>query len=301
MQSIKSEFANYRWFHSIDMGDFATSGRFKPGAPQNITLFGFMDLVRHVDLSGMTVLDIGAVDGLASFGMKKAGAGIVHATDSTDHKTFRRCAEVLDLDIEYHPRIQIKDFVKTFEQGTFDLILCAGVFYHMLNPVSSFIACRKLIKEGGLIVMETPYFPGEERAAIFLNSETNMVDEHYTYSVPTKAALIGLMKLVGFEVLAIRTISGPDRITLLGKAVEPNAIPDRSPILQRMHKHDFVDFEFRLKDLISSPVHSKISYSGPRDEQAIDYMTYQPAFPFHPRRDKPIAGTTRWETPEGNR
>ncbi|MFV3126222.1 class I SAM-dependent methyltransferase [Niveispirillum sp. KHB5.9] len=301
MQALETEFAEYRWFHSIDMGDFATSGRFPPGSAQNVTLFGFMDMVRHIDLSGMTVLDIGAINGLASFGMKKMGAETVHATDSSDHKTFRRCAEVLELDVNYHPRTQIKDFGGIFESGTFDLILCAGVIYHMLNPVSAFIAARKIIKEGGLLFMETAYYPDEERAAIFLNSETAMVDEHYTYSVPTKAALVGLMKLLGFEVLAIRTIANPNRITILGRAVHPSGISDRSPILQRIHSRDFVDFEFRIKDVIPTPASSEIVYAGPRDEQAIDHVTYEPDFPLHPERRKRVVGSTLWETRDGNR
>jgi len=59
--SLEKTFADQKWFHSIDFGEFASSGRFKPGSPQNITLYGFMDLVRHIPLAGQTVLDIGVV------------------------------------------------------------------------------------------------------------------------------------------------------------------------------------------------------------------------------------------------
>lgn len=73
-----------KWFHAIDFGDFATSGRFPPGSPQNITLFGAMDLLGSIDLNGCRVLDIGSADGLASFGMKKLGAREVVSIDSFD-------------------------------------------------------------------------------------------------------------------------------------------------------------------------------------------------------------------------
>jgi len=298
---LEEEFAQRRWFHSIDFGEFASSGRFRPGEPQNITLFGFMDLIKDIDLRGHTVLDIGSVDGLSSFGMKALGASEVHATDSVEQPTFLRTREVLDLDVNYHPGTQIKDVAQLFNPGTFDLILCAGVIYHMLNPASAFFECRKIIKDGGLLVMETPYFKGEERAAIFVNSETEMVYETSTYSVPTKAAVIGLMKLAGFDVLGVRTISSPDRVTVLGRALSPERIRERSNLLERIHEIDFCDFEFRLKDHLPPPAQSSIIFFGEEGEKVIDYKTYAPSFPYHPSRAKRTAGSTMWASPKGNR
>jgi len=294
------EFARERWFHSIDLGDFATSGRFPAGSPQNATLFGFMDLIKGIELEEMTVLDVGAVDGISSFGMKALGAAEVHATDSVDKATFRLVRDALDLDIRYHPNTQIKDFSRTFAPGSFDLILCAGVFYHMLNPVSSFLECRKIIKDGGLLIMESPYYPDEERAAIFINSETEMVEEAYTYSIPTKAALIGLMKLVGFNVLATRMLHGLNRMTVLGQAVAPADVEGRSKLLRRIHEVDFCDREFRIKNHLPPPVASRIRFTGQRGETSLKAKSFVPTFPYHPDRSVRTVGATLWSTPEGN-
>ena len=296
----ENEFANHKWFHAIDFGDFASSGRFPPGHPQNITLYGFMDMIQHIDLRDADVLDIGAVDGLASFGMKKMGARRVAATDSVDHQTFRRAREVLGLDVEYFPRTQIKDFGDRFPKGSFDVILCAGVIYHMFNPVSAFLECRKIVKEGGYLLMETPYYAGEERACIFVNSETEMVNEVYTYSVPTEAAVCGLMKLAGFDVVAVRKIKGPDRITVLGRAAALSEIGDRTPLLKRIHEVDTCDYEFRYDRYLPSPVASRTAYTGPRDSVTIDYKSYRPVFPLHPPLEKRAVGTTRWTSRTGN-
>ncbi|HVM82621.1 MAG TPA: DUF1698 domain-containing protein [Candidatus Binatia bacterium] len=296
----ESEFARERWFHSIDLGDFATSGRFPAGSPQNATLFGFMDLVRGIDLHGMTVLDIGTVDGIASFGMKSLGAAEVHATDSVDKTTFRMVRDILNLDVQYHPNIQFKDFGSEFAPGSFDLILCAGVFYHMLNPVSSFLECRKIIKDGGLLIMESPYYPDDERAAIFINSETEMLEEAYTYSIPTKAALIGLMKLVGFNVLATRILGGFNRITVLGQAVAPAEVQGRSKLLRRIHEVDFCDREFRIKDHLPPPVTSRIRFTGQPGEAVINSKSFVSTFPYHPVGSVRTVGTTLWSTSQGN-
>ncbi len=290
-----------RWFHSIDVGEFATSGRFKPGEPQNITLYGFMDLVKDMDLKGMTVLDVGAADGLASFGMKALGAEAVHSTNAGSRHNFQTLHDILGMEgIEYYDDTQVKDLMSIFNRGQFDLILCAGVIYHMLNPVSAFSTCRKLIKDGGLFILETPCDRHEERAAIFINSETEMLQEKFTYSIPSKAALIALMKLFSFEVLAIRTLKSPYRVTVLAQAVAPNQISDKTEHLRRIHAADFCDHEFSLaRDLSSN--RSSIVPPAHLGDEVIDPTVYEPRFPFHPPRDKPVVGSTSWSTPEGNR
>lgn len=298
--SIEKEFENRKWFHAIDFGDFASQGRFRPGHPQNITLYGFMDLIQHIDLKGAKALDIGAVDGIASFGMKGMGAEHVVATDSVDKATFRRAREELGLDIEYQPRTQIKDFSEKFGPASFDVILCAGVIYHMLNPVSAFLECRKIIKDGGFLVMETPYFKDEERACIFVNSETEMVNEVYTYSVATQAAVEGLMRLAGFNVIAVRKINGPDRITVLAQAVPLDEVENATPLLKRIFECDMCDYEFRYQDHLPPAEKSSLVYTGPRNEEVINYHTYEPKFPYHPPKDKRAVGTTIWTSETGN-
>ena len=148
--------------------------------------------------------------------------------------------------------------------------------------------------------METPYYAHEEKACIFLNSETEMVNEIYTYSVPTKSAVTGLMKLAGFDVLAVRTIKGPDRITVLARATALDRISDRTPLLKRIHESDTCDYEFRYANVIPSPESSNVTYNGPHDEQLIDYHQYIPNFPLHPPMEKEAVGKTIWTSENGN-
>jgi len=297
----EDQVAANRWFHSIDFGDFASSGRFRPGEPQNITLYGTMDLLGHIDLHCADVLDVGAVDGLISFGAVQLGARRVVATDSVVRDGFLLARETLGLDVEYIPRVQIREFVEQFGRGSFDLIVCSGVIYHMLNPASAFFECRKLLKEHGLLIVESAYESRSDRAAIFVNSEEELFVEPNTYSMPTKRAIVGLMRLACLDVLAVRTIAGPDRITVLGRAVAPAAVKDRTALTRRIHDVDFCDFDFQIKRFLPSPATSTIRYSGPADEQAIDHQDYQPDFPFHPPRHRRTVGTTAWSTADGNR
>lgn len=294
-------FASTRWFHAIDLGAFATSGRFPAGEPQNVTLYGAMDLIQHIDLRGAAVLDIGTADGLISFGAVALGAGRVVATDSVERESFLLAREALDLDVDYAPRMQIRDLVDRFGRGSFDLIVCSGVIYHMLNPASAFFECRKLLTEHGLLIVESAYDKNWDQAAILVNNEQEVFLEPNTYSMPTKRAVLGLMKLACFDVLAVRTLNGPDRITVLGRAVAPDQVRDRTALTHRIHELDFCDFEFQIKRFLPSPGTTSIAYTGPGGERVIDQHAYEPRFPFHPPRTRRTVGSTAWNTPVGNR
>ena len=150
----------FTWFHAIDCGDFQTSGRFKPGTPQNRTLYGVFDLIRQMDLRGQNCLDIGTADGLLAFGMKTLGAETVIASDTYRLKSFDLACAAIGAAIDYRPWLQIKDLLATFQPASFDLIACAGIIYHMLNPLSALLVGRQLVKEGGYFLVESAYAPG---------------------------------------------------------------------------------------------------------------------------------------------
>lgn len=301
---MKSDFeqqcAETRWFHAIDFGDFSSSGRFPPGTPQNITLFGFMDLIQHVDLKNADVLDIGAADGLASFGMHGMGAKSVTAIDTYELPTFRLAQEILDIkEIDYRPGVQIKDACSELGEQRFDVILCAGVIYHMLNPLDAFIAARKLLKQDGLVVFETPVDASRKDAALVLNSEEMPVPEAYTYWVPTVKAVTGMLKLLGFDVLAIRNLKAPSRVTVLARKVSPDQVRNRTSLLERLHEVDFCDFEFQFKTEAQGEK-SEVVYTGPEDEKIIDPAQFATSFPYHSHNAIGL-GKTKWSTETGNR
>jgi 2-polyprenyl-3-methyl-5-hydroxy-6-metoxy-1,4-benzoquinol methylase len=293
--------AEFTWFHAIDCGSFQTSGRFEPGKPQNGTLYGVFDLVQKMDLRGRTCLDIGTADGLLGFGMKTLGAEKVVAADTYRLKSFLLARAALGLDIEYHPKLQIKDLLSAFQPASFDLIACAGIIYHMLNPFSALLVCRQLIREGGYFVVETAFATDNDTAAMIFNPVAELNPEKYTYWLPTRSALEGMMRMAGFEIVATRTIRDLPRITVLGRAVRPGKITGRSPMLQRMHEVDFCDHEFRIEDLFANPREtSRISMLPVSPFEEIDHFKWAGTFPHHPRNLPNAKGRTRWESEKRN-
>lgn len=290
--------ANSKWFHAIDFGSFASQGRFPPGKPQNITLYPAMDILSMIDFSNKSFIDIGCADGLISFGVKKLGAEKVVAIDSFDQHTFRLARDLTGEDVEYVPGCQIKDAPEHFGYGQFDVALCAGVIYHMLNPTTAFINARKILKQGGILLMESPIAAGDD-AVMHLNSEgAHTMNEILTYWVPTATAMIGMMKLVGFDVIGVRFLSAPRRCTVIGRAAPVDQIANRSEILTKMHQRDFCDFELLHSKL--STAQTSVPLVLEEFEKTIDPMVYKPSFPYHPSHEADHLGTTKWMHERGN-
>ena len=280
------------WFHAIDCGDFQTSGRFDPELPQNQTLFGVMDLLRGFDVKGKRCLDVGTSDGLIAFGLAHEGADVV-AMDTFDLPSFRFLREILNEPVEYRPNVQLKD-LRSDED--FDLVVCAGVIYHMLNPMSAFTILRSYVKEGGFILIESAYVQGRE-PTLLLNSEAEVLPEVSTYWLPTEACILGMMRLAGFSPVAVRTLDKLDRTAVLAQAVDPGEINDRTKLTQRMHEVGFRDLSYSL---CRSKERSSLRYNGPKRRKILKLNRYVPKFPYHAHKPSNPAGKTRWTTATGN-
>src|SRR5439155_11676932 len=92
------------------------------------------------DLTGKTVLDIGAWDGFFSFEFERRGAKRVLAIDTfawdprpggfpRGFEAFKLAHEHFNSKVE-HQRLDVCE-LDPARVGTFDLVFCAGVLYHM--------------------------------------------------------------------------------------------------------------------------------------------------------------------------
>jgi hypothetical protein len=101
-------------------------------------------------VTGMDCLDIGATDGLVSFGLEKLGAKSVVATDRVECTGFSIVRDLLSSRVELIKPVEISTLYRAMGQRRFDLIVCAGVYTTCLTrskrswsagPYSSRMAC----------------------------------------------------------------------------------------------------------------------------------------------------------------
>lgn len=309
MQNYIDKVSGTKWFHAIDFGDFASQGRFEPGRPQNITLYGAFEFINHLNLNNARVLDIGTSDGLVAFGCKGIGAKSVSAIDTFNDEAFHLSSEILgytNSDIEYQSGIQMASLRSKFEASSLCLVVCCGIIYHMLRPMEAFTEARKILKQGGIFIIETPYEYKRNDAVLVFNGIEKVVNETYTYFVPTKSALEGMALLSGFKILAYRILKAPKRITYLLQAVNRQSLIDSEEtpeFIVQMLKRDTCDDGFRFKDIENSEVKtSGIEFTNINLDyyREVDPNKENVKFPYHPPLDKPAYGVTRFEQKDGN-
>lgn len=159
--NIESEIARIPfWWHSIPIGDYVTPGLTTPETHQQIA-----DCIPE-DLTGKTVLDVGAADGYYSFLAEQRGAKRVVAVDHLEFREggkqgghpvwaeqsnegFKVAKRLLGSNVEFY----IMDAHNlSILEGTFDVVFLFGVHYHFVDPILGFDSvCAKV---GELLLLE---------------------------------------------------------------------------------------------------------------------------------------------------
>lgn len=284
------------WYHAFDFGDHQTIGRLPPPLPPNATLFGVMELLQSIDVAGMRCLEVGPAHGLISIGLAMRGANVT-AIDIGGKKPpqIKLAEEFFDVLIEYKPGVALADTTLEFAPATFDLIVCAGVMYHLLNPSDVFIRLRPLLKRNGLLLMESAHAAKVKEPVLVLNTEVGMFAEPTTYFLPSASAIQGLARLACFDIMATR-FCVPSRYTLLGRATLPDDVRDRSEQCKKVHAFGISDPSFRL-EMIAGAANSEIAYRGVGGHAVVDVFAFSPNFPPHPKKiDQPIGRRASVET-----
>jgi SAM-dependent methyltransferase len=156
---ILKRMKRYRFYHTIQLTDeIWTEGWPAIRSLSDMTLRN----LRMLDIRGKRVLDIGCRDGLFCYEAEKLGA-----------------AKILGIDND--PSIAAQDFLIPFLRskvqmhelnlyelkpdtfGTFDLVIFAGVLYHLRYPFWALKLVRDVLNPGGLILLETAVIADDNR------------------------------------------------------------------------------------------------------------------------------------------
>ena len=149
------------WWHSIDFGDGVISKGRKTNIQGMLEELNSWSLNEASLFKNKTVLDIGAWDGYYSFHAERSGASSVSALDgfiwldkSWGSKTgFDISKKIFNSNV--NEIVQDVMDMTPETTGTYDFIICAGVLYHLHNPMLALELISRLLNPGGSLFIET--------------------------------------------------------------------------------------------------------------------------------------------------
>jgi tRNA (mo5U34)-methyltransferase len=186
------------WFHTIDLGE----GLLTPGQKDTPTEVAHLKLP---NLSGKTVLDIGAYDGFYSFESERRGAKRVLAADhlawnwpgSDARGNFELAHQVLGSRVET-VELTVEDISPEAVGGTFDVVLFLGVLYHAPDPLGYLSRVRSVTAEVAIIETVVDMLDVPVPATAFYEGESMNGDASNHFG-PNPAAVKGMLLDAGFS------------------------------------------------------------------------------------------------------
>jgi tRNA (mo5U34)-methyltransferase len=200
--------SHINWFHRIDLGE----GVITPGDDNSPAKLRRLKLPEN--LSGKTFLDIGAWDGFFSFEAERRGAARVLATDSfvwegnvpgKSKEGFLAARALLNSaveDMHIDPLDLSPDSV-----GMWDVVLLAGVLYHLRHPWLLIERAASITKE--LLILETATdLKFMLRPAIAIYTRGELEGDQTNYCAPNITALNAMLTDRGFRRVEVVSKTG---------------------------------------------------------------------------------------------
>ena len=199
---LRAAVAAQGWFHTIDLG----GGIVTAGRDESARKLGWLSLPD--DLSGRSVLDVGAWDGFFSFECERRGAARVVALDGPAWREpawgpggygtrsgFDLARRALGSAVEDR-ELDLEDIAPE-TVGRFDVVLFLGVLYHLKHP---WVALERVASVcDGLLVVETHAdLLDLRRPAMALYPGDEVAGDASNWSGPNVPALRAMLLHEGF-------------------------------------------------------------------------------------------------------
>jgi tRNA (mo5U34)-methyltransferase len=196
-------FLQTEWFHSFILSDGTRINGRKTLEHLQVE---FDEVFGPVDLSGRSVLDIGAWNGAFTLEAMRRGAGRALSIDfyTWIDARFRGFEKFLYVrkDSGFHnidyKLLQVEDISKA-TVGTFDIVLFLGVFYHLRDPLYIFDRLADIVQD--CLVVETYLDPIDnvDYPAMRYYPSTELAGDPGNWWGPNQACVEALLRSSGFS------------------------------------------------------------------------------------------------------
>ena len=226
----------------MDLGNGLTT----PGYPWH-ELWDNTRLVRaNVDYRGKAVLDLGSWDGMWAFEAEAIGASVVVATDCLNYwqvpwhqgmNNLMLVREALFSGViplwnvcptRLRDRLDGILFSHAALKDGFDIVQHLGLLYHLRDPLFSLAQTRAVLRDGGVLVLETAVHAKDENCTMHFNAGGKAIyDDFTTWWAPTLPCLREMLRTSLFVVEEERILPSGDpanpfaRVTLRARALAP--------------------------------------------------------------------------------
>jgi tRNA (mo5U34)-methyltransferase len=212
-----------KWWHVIELNDEISTPGMSPSVKQKASYWG----LDEIDFSNKSVLDIGAWDGGFSFYADERGASDVTSIDlwgaeaggmepgedmllsSTLDAQWgsRACYDFAAkvLGSKAKPQVMNVYDISPEKLKKFDIIMFFGVLYHLRHPMLALEKIRTVMKDDGLLLLETLITPPLFMAGEFRNDCSmqffpgGLNGDPTTFCAPTTKCLSHLLDSAGFS------------------------------------------------------------------------------------------------------
>lgn len=189
---------NIKFWHRVRLPD----GTYTPGEVMHGPDGGDWPTTRFgmpLDLTGKTVLDIGAWDGFFSFEAEKRGAAKVIATNPRKPKGPDLAGiKYLEKALKSNVRLDILDIEEGPDVHTHDVVLFYGVLYHLKSPLIALENVYKSTAEGGICLLETAMSMKTDSSTPLLEYHPNFDNDKMNFFYPNDAWIRSAAEQVGF-------------------------------------------------------------------------------------------------------
>ena len=154
----QAEIDGVNWYHEFDFGNGLKARSRVPNIAGHRTSWQFIEQqLEKVEFRDKTVLDVGCWDGRWSFFAERRGAKSVLASDDVSQnwsngQGLRLAREFFQSQIEVNQDLSIYSLASLGR--TFDIVMCLGVYYHLLDSFFAFSQIRHCCHRNSVVLLE---------------------------------------------------------------------------------------------------------------------------------------------------
>lgn len=236
------EIRAFSWYYQVELRPGVhTQGRL------HFTAAMVRALLERTDLEGTRCLDVGTQEALTAVSLERLGAEKVVAYDRLDLTArIDLVREAYGVEFEYWRGLQLNELpgrLADAGHGPFDVVVFAGVLYHMIDPLAGLGTVRGFVREQGLVIVETAAIVSDEMV-LYFNAAAQLYPSS-SYFMPSLSWLDYCLRMLRLKPIdCLYFAKGEDgtvgRVAVVCRAVDrPVAFPDDTWMGQHWVEMDF--------------------------------------------------------------